>query len=130
MVEVKLILKGAKSNVIVKGNNFTEVLKEYIDNKQDIDEMLGGVAVMQTKTKEAPGISAGTIQGRISSLAHEGFFEVSRSANEVKDKLREKGYVYPINRISIALIRLVRKKELRRLMEKRDGKEIYVYVNP
>jgi hypothetical protein len=130
MVEVKLILKGARSNVIVKGNNFTEVLKEYIDNKQDIDEMLGSVAAMQTETKKAPSISAGTIQGRISFLAREGFFEVSKSANEVKDRLRDKGYAYPIDRISIALIRLVRKRELRRLMEKRDGKEVYVYVNP
>jgi hypothetical protein len=130
MVEVKLVVKGIKGNVIIKGNSFAEVLKEYERNKKEIDKTLGATVVIQPVAKAAKGITADTLQGRISSLAQDGFFVTSKTANEVREALKERGYSYPIDHISIGLIRLVRKKSLRRLTEKREGKEVYVYVNP
>jgi hypothetical protein len=130
MVEVKLVLKGVKCNLIIKGNSFSEVLNEYERNKKEIDNTLGPVSAVQPISKTPKGVLSDTLHGRISSLAQEGFFAVSRTANEVRDALKKKGYTYPIDHVSVGLIRLVRKQILRRLTEKRDGKEVYVYVNP
>lgn len=131
MIKIELVIKGAKGNVIIKGSSLDEVLTEYEANRRKIEGVLGEVSVtVSPLTQVRPTLPASTLQGRITSLNRDGFFAKARTATEVKNKLKEKGYTYSIDRVRMALIRLVRKKQLRRLMERREEKQVYVYVNP
>lgn len=58
--------------------------------------------------------------GLILELKSEGFFDKPKSITEVRDKLQEKAYYYPLSSLSPALIRLVKLREIGRL--KREGK--------
>ena len=129
MISVELEIKGAKANLVIKGNSLAEVQKEYQDNKAQIESLIGEPHVSITTTEKTE-LSSTSVQGRITALFDAGFFQSPKMAKEVKTKLKEAGYTYDIQRVSIGLMRLVRKKYLRRLTEERDGKEVYVYVNP
>jgi hypothetical protein len=60
----------------------------------------------------------------ISELVREGFFRVPRELGSVTQALRERGHFYPVTTLSPAMLRLVRRKELRRIKEK--GRWMYV----
>lgn len=61
---------------------------------------------------------------RILELKAENFFDKPKTISEIKQKLEEKTYYYPLTSISPALIRLYRQGELGRL--KKDGKWVWV----
>jgi len=76
-------------------------------------------------------LEASSLQGRIASLTGEDYFQSPKTANEVRSALKERGYAYDVQSVSVGLMRLVRKKYLRRLSESdTEGKQIFVYVNP
>jgi hypothetical protein len=129
MVKVELVIKGAKANLVIKGSTFAEVQQEYENNKKKIENLIGGPHVSKTVIEKAKPIPT-SIQGRIAALIDTGFFQSPKMAREVKAALKESGYTYDFERVSIGLMRLVRKKYLRRLTEEREGKDVYVYVNP
>lgn len=129
MTEVKLIVKGAKADFEIKGSTFAEVQREYLDNRSQIHDLIGEPLVSTTAPPSKELIST-SVQGRITSLLDTGFFQSPKKATEVMTKLKETGYTYDIQRVSIGLMRLVRKRSLRRLTEERNGKEVYVYVVP
>lgn len=131
MIEIQLVIKGTKGDIIIKGSNIDEVLKEFELNKEKIRKVLGEVSRKRPTEREVT-VATSTVQGRISSLKEVGFFDDIRTAEEVRDKLKMEGHPYSIDRISVALLRLVRKRKLRRLSEEKEkGKgKVYVYVNP
>lgn len=55
----------------------------------------------------------------IGSLIDGGFFKKPKDLSEVKHALEELGHVYPVTSLSPALLRLVRRRQLRRLKEKK-----------
>ncbi len=66
----------------------------------------------QNKTRPTP-------MGLLSELIAEGFFAKPRELGAVGAALREKGHFYPATTLSPVVLRLVRKKELRRIKEKK-----------
>ncbi len=52
-------------------------------------------------------------------LRDEGFFKTKRFLNEIQKKLEERGHIYARTTLSPTLLQLVKKRELRRLKEKR-----------
>jgi hypothetical protein len=60
----------------------------------------------------------------VSGLIADDFFKKPKELGEIKKALEEQGHFYPRTSLSPMLIRLVRKKELRRL---KDGKR-WTYV--
>lgn len=67
--------------------------------------------------------------GGIKMLVEEGYFKETRSLAEIVVQLRQEGFNYPRNTISMALLRGVRSRILVRLpAEGRKGKEKWVYV--
>lgn len=62
--------------------------------------------------------------GLISELAETGFFATPKELNAIKVTLEEQGHFYPITTLSPTLLRLVRKRQLRRIKEK--GRWVYV----
>ena len=55
----------------------------------------------------------------IGSLIDGGFFKKPKDLSEVKHALEEMGHLYPVTSLSPALLRLVRRRQLRRLKEKK-----------
>ncbi len=67
--------------------------------------------------------------GGIKMLVEEGYFKETRALPEVTMRLRQEGFNYPRNTISMALLRAVRTRTLVRLSaEGRKSKEKWVYV--
>jgi len=58
-----------------------------------------------------------TPTGLLSELIAEGFFSEPRDLGTVTSALKQKGHFYPVTTLSPAMLRLVRKKDLRRLKE-------------
>jgi hypothetical protein len=56
--------------------------------------------------------------GLLSELIAEGFFGQPRELGVVRLALKEKGHFYPVTTLSPLMLRLVRRKELRRIKEK------------
>jgi hypothetical protein len=71
-----------------------------------------------TKTKSGP-------VGNVLRLRDEGFFKTRRSLPDIQRKLEEDGHIYAQSSLSPTLIRLTRKRELRRIKDKKG----WVYVN-
>jgi hypothetical protein len=65
-----------------------------------------------------------TLSALVSALIEEGFFKEPRGLGAVKYELAARGHFYPVTSLSPLMVRLVRKKELRRLKEKKK----WVYV--
>lgn len=130
MIEIELIIKGAKGDIIIKGSNIDEVLNEYESNKDKIKEVLGEISVKRPIMKKKPPLRPLSLAGRITALKDEGFFDKPKDTKEVRKALKDRGYPYTFQTVSIGLLRLVRKKELRRIVEEKEGKEVYVYVIP
>ena len=66
----------------------------------------------QEKTKATP-------VNLVSTLIDGGFFRKPKDLAAVKVALEEMGHVYPVTTLSPALLRFVRKRQLRRLKEKK-----------
>jgi hypothetical protein len=68
------------------------------------------------------------LPGRILNLRDDGFFQNPRTLSEVWSALRERGFYYDRDQVGMALLRLVRRKELRRVFD--EGKKQFVYIYP
>lgn len=55
----------------------------------------------------------------IADLIDGGFFRKPRELSTIKNALAEQGYHYPVTSLSPAALRLVRKRQLRRIKEKK-----------
>jgi hypothetical protein len=53
----------------------------------------------------------------IRELVEDNFFSGRRSLGEVRTELEARGHIYPVTSLSPAILRLVRKRELRRVPE-------------
>ena len=63
--------------------------------------------------------------GLILALRDDDFFKSRKTLSDIQKKLEERGHIYAQTSLSPVLVRLVRKKELRRLKEKKG----WAYVN-
>ena len=55
----------------------------------------------------------------ISELIDGGFFKKPKELGAIKTALEEQGHYYPVTSLSPALLRLIRKKQLRRIKDKK-----------
>lgn len=104
------------AHVTIEGT--TEEIQTFLDlyAKRDKRSSRGRSA---TKKRASAG-SKRTLKGplgHILELKEEGFFRTKRSLGAVRDKLSEKGHIYPPSSLSPAMIRLTRGEKLRRLKE-------------
>ena len=60
-----------------------------------------------------------TMSGLVAELIEEGFFKTPKELGAVKVALEQRGHFYPVTSLSPLMVRLVRKKGLRRLKEKK-----------
>lgn len=57
--------------------------------------------------------------GYLLELRDEGYFKTKRFLNEVQKKLEERGHIYARTTLAPTLLKLVKKRELRRIKEKK-----------
>ncbi len=87
-------------------------------------------ALPSSPGRHAQGASAPsrtTLPMRILDLREEGFFAVPRTAREVQERLST-SYPCELDRVAMALLRLIRRKELRKASKSVDGKKQVAYV--
>lgn len=65
--------------------------------------------------------------GRVQALGNEGFFGSQRSIAEIKSKLADHGWHYPLTTLSGPLLRLVQQRLLRRERVKDGRKRVWKY---
>ncbi|MCX6707537.1 MAG: hypothetical protein NT001_05360 [Candidatus Woesearchaeota archaeon] len=70
------------------------------------------------------------LKERLMSLKEEGYFSTPREASEVQVELKDKGHNYNYDPVAVALLRLVKKLQLRRIKEIKGQKNIYKYCTP
>ena len=63
--------------------------------------------------------SAPSLVGLISELIDGGFFKKPKELGAVRLALEEQGHFYPVTTLSPVMLRLVRRKELRRIKDKK-----------
>lgn len=67
-------------------------------------------------------------QTHVRQLVESGYFDEPRRLPEIVEHLRVKGHLYDQSPVSVALLRLTRGQELRRIPEKDEkGRKAYIY---
>lgn len=67
---------------------------------------------------------------RIGDLQSEGFFREPKGAGEIVNELKNRGFYHSFASVGMALLSLVRRRELRRVATKKGGKTQFLYTNP
>jgi len=77
----------------------------------------------RARTQKMPAVKSNPM-GLISELIGAGFFDEPRQLSSVKTALEERGRLYPVTTLSPIMLRLVRRRQLRRI--KQQGRWVYV----
>ncbi len=72
-----------------------------------------------SKAARSDGGGRPTPGGLLSELIDEGYFSQPKELGAIRIALQEKGHFYPVTTLSPLMLRLVRKKELRRIKDKK-----------
>jgi hypothetical protein len=81
----------------------------------------GGELASAFGTRRSPGGAKGKpkLTELVAELIEDGFFSQPKELGAVKAALEEQGHFYPVTTLSPLMLRLVRKKELRRMKDKK-----------
>lgn len=101
-----------------------KILENHEKRISKLEEILKEKAGMSKEVKaEYTGIAK-----RILELRDRDFFKTPKTIREVQLELKTHGFYYMVDRVAMALLRLVRRRELRRILE--EGKKKFAYVSP
>lgn len=114
----------AKAHVVLE--NGTKVTVEGTsDEVAALVVKLGGGSSAQgakkKKHKSAPGKKKAKVGpgDLVSDLINDGFFKKPKELGSIRIALQEQGHFYPVTTLSPVLLRLVKKKQLRRIKDKK-----------
>jgi hypothetical protein len=108
----------------------TEIIQEINSLLSELANSLGGeivrsasspLSIKKTSTFSGPS-------GGIKLLLGENFFKEPKTLPEVCARLRQEGFNYSRQAVSVALLRLVRDRTMVRIPATGDGKEKWVYA--
>jgi hypothetical protein len=129
---ITVTFKGASYDVTITGDDVKEIKREYERVRLSLREL--EVVKRPTALKQRPKVERGEIRGllnqRIMELANDDFFKIEKTLAMVVAELKNRGYPYAQPAVGMALLSFVRKKVLRRILETKDGKKQFFYVNP
>jgi hypothetical protein len=105
----KITIEGTPAEVsaLIKQMHYTASQPTARENKKELRKIS-----RDAKEKATP-------VNLISTLIDGGFFKKPKDLAAVRVALEELGHVYPVTTLSPVLLRLVRKRQLRRLKEKK-----------
>ncbi len=103
-----------------------EKIEERIEeHEKRIAELEKMIFLQKTKIEKEPKFKG--LPERILALRDNGFFKSPRTDVETHMEII-KTYPCDLNRVSVALFRLFKKKELRRTAKTQEGKEHFAYA--
>ena len=103
----KITIEGDQAEIA----NLVAQFEDVGEPKTQVDER---PAAKRHKSKSRP-----TPVGLISELIDGGYFKKPKELGAIKLALEEQGHFYPVTTLSPALLRLVRKRQLRRIKDKK-----------
>ena len=126
---VEITFKGDRFNITLEGENVLELTENYLKMEEEINRKLKSSKGSQNQKTISNEIKRKkSMADNILSLDKLEFFNQPRTINEIKDKLNELGFFYPITSFPAYLLKLCRERKLRRFKEIIDKKKIWVYV--
>ena len=132
MGRITVTFKGASYDVTITGDDIKEIKREYERVRVSLGEL--EVVKRPTAQKQRQKVERGEFRGllnqRIMELANDDFFKIEKTLAMVVAELKNRGYAYAQPAVGMALLTFVRKKVLRRILEAKDGKKQFFYVNP
>ncbi len=117
----------AKANITTKQGTKITVEGDAREVAAVISQLEGGSQAQEYRQRKRASSSSSSIKREqkttpvnlVSSLIDGGFFRKPKDLGAVKTALEELGHFYPVTTLSPALLRLVRKRQLRRIKEKK-----------
>jgi hypothetical protein len=97
-------------------------------SQEEVADLLAWLESDKSGQKKSEGVRApirsdgaarSTPAGLLAELIEEGFFSQPKELGEVRLALQEGGHFYPVTTLSPLMLRLVRKKQLRRIKDKK-----------
>lgn len=131
-ITIKIVFKGQKYDVEVEGASFEEVQRKYNELKPKIEKMVGKTEIFHAQHGKTFTSKKGSVTERLLELKEEGFFETTKTMQDIQKGFAAKGYHYQSTSLPPYLIAACRNKTLRRLKQKigEKGAERWAYVNP
>lgn len=119
----------AKAHITIKDGTKVTIEGTPQEVAALVAQMKGGIsnnppAPIKTSKKGKTQAKA-TPVNLISELIDGGFFKKPKELGAIKIALEEQGHYYPVTSLSPAMLRLVRKRQLRRIKDKKR----WLYVN-
>lgn len=105
----KLLIEGTQDEIVT--------LLERLQGTPIDDQPKGVPTRARGKVKSTPS-------SVISELIESGFFKKPKELSAIKDALEEQGHFYPTTTLSPTVLRLVKKKELRRIKDNKRWKYV------
>ena len=123
----KANIKTSSGTTIVVNGTDTEVARIISMLKEDEGD---GSQSRRGKSQKAKKVKAASVKAKFNAtdgilgLREEGFFNKQKTLLDIKRALDEQGLIYPVTTLSGVVLRQVRKRNLRRIKEKKS----WVYV--
>ncbi len=119
----------AKAQLTTKAGTLVTIegTTEEVANLIDLFDGAGGTGKSKSpaaKQRKPSGRSKDGLAGQLGELIKDGFFKKPKEFGAIKATLEQQGHYYARTALSPALIRSVRRRELRRLKDKKH----WVYV--
>lgn len=130
---MRVTFKTQKYDAEIEGKDIEEIKSKFAEVKAALEVDRDFLEIPKETIKQRSQDTTkkqDSVANKIFSLSKEDFFTMPRSMGEIKEKLGEKGYHYPITNFPPYLLQLIKTGKLRRFKEKKDNKEVWVYVNP
>lgn len=129
MGRITITFKGPYYDVMISGDNANEIKREFEKIRKTLD-----TKPPSSSKRKQPKVEGAELRGllnqRTMELVNDGFFKTEKTIGEVVSELKNRGYPYSRPAVGMALLTFVRKKILRRIVEAKEGKEQYFYINP
>jgi hypothetical protein len=119
MAKAHLTTKSGTTIVIEGTPEEVATLMKQLDGDPLPSDSVAKVKKRVSAGEEKPKADKPTPVNLISSLIDGGFFKKPKDLGAVKTALEEMGHYYPVTSLSPALLRLVRKRQLRRLKDQK-----------
>lgn len=131
MPKLQVTFKGNTYDITISGDNIQEIKSEYAKVKKQLEKVISPQRTRGTD-RPKPVLSGlgGLLNQRIMEMISDDFFKTPKTLPDVRFELKNRGYPYGQPSIGMSLLRLVRKKALRRIIEAKNGKKQYFYTNP
>lgn len=108
--------------------NPSEIIRDMQSLLNELSVSVNGSTLPSTRRDVSKPVTFSGPSGGIRLLLREGFFKEPKTLPDVCARLRQEGFNYSNQVVSVALLRLVRDRTMVRIPASGEGKEKWVYA--